>query len=142
MSFEAARAAIQSCIEAGFTATPLFFANDTLVPPDPPGPWTWVQVLGGENKMRGVGKPGERLFVHGGVVLAHVLVPVGTGDTLAGELCGALALLLQRIELATTLPDSVVRTKDPRESGGRVDPDFAGYYRLTTVVNFDLYYTG
>ena len=111
MSLGPAKTAIRSYIEAGFTTAPLVWPNEAHDLPATPAAFVAVEVQGVSNAIRGVGQPGNRLFIHGGVILANVYVPFSVGSTAGDDLADAIGLLLTR---ATSPRQALRRSFAPR----------------------------
>jgi len=82
MSSTAVRTAIRDRLAANFTSAPIHDSLNANVDPAF-GPWVTVEFLAGLEDIASVGDPGRNLYRESGTVQVHVLVPSGTGDTLA-----------------------------------------------------------
>jgi hypothetical protein len=142
VSLGPAKAAIRAFLEAGFDDAPLVWPNETHTLPATPTAFVAVEVQGAINAIRGIGDPGNRLFIHGGVILAHVFVPFGIGQSAGDDLADAIGLLLTRKDIAAPTLPQVVRTEDPSLRDGELGSDDGNYWRVSVVVPFDFYYFG
>ena len=101
--------AIKARMAAGFTDWPVRWPNERF--PDPvdkggypvdaegaPRPFVEAEVIGGENRLTGIGEPGRRLWIHPGLIRAYVAVPSGTGSDAAETAADAIAALFERQE--------------------------------------------
>jgi uncharacterized protein DUF4128 len=142
MSLGPAKTAIRAYIEAGFTAAPLLWPNERHSDTATPQSFVAVEVKGATNNIRGIGLPGSRLFIHGGVIMAHVFVPFGVGQATGDDLADAIALLLTRKDIPAPSGVQVVRTEDPSTYDGELSDEDGNYWRISVSVPFDFYYSG
>ena len=142
MSLGPAKTAIRSYIEAGFTTAPLVWPNEAHDLPATPAAFVALEVQGISNSIRGVGQPGNRLFIHGGLILANVYVPFSVGSKAGDDLADAIGLLLTRRDIAAPSVPQVVRTEDPTVHAGELGDDDGNYWRVSVAVPFDFYYFG
>jgi hypothetical protein len=142
MSLGPAKTAIRSYIEAGFTTAPLVWPNEAHDLPATPAAFVAIEVQGVSNSIRGVGQPGNRLFIHGGLILANVYVPFSVGSKAGDDLADAIGLLLTRRDIAAPSVPQVVRTEDPTVHDGELGDEDGNYWRVSVAVPFDFYYFG
>lgn len=142
MSLGPAKAAIRAYIEGGFTTAPLVWPNETHDLPAAPSPFVAIEVMGVTNSVRGIGEPGNRLFIHPGIILAHVFVPFGIGQAAGDTVADAIGLLLQRKDIAAPTLPQLVRTEDPTMIDGELGSEDGNYWRVSVSIPFDFYYFG
>lgn len=140
--------AIKAQMAAQFTAWPVRWPNERFdgpvssggYPVDEQGnalPFVEAEVIGGRNRLRGVGVPGQRLWIHPGLIRAYVAVPSGSGTDEAQAKADLIAAAFERKEFG-----SLVRCED-----ASVFEDVAGfeegmYYALMVSIVFEFYYQG
>ncbi len=141
-SLAPARAAIRAFIETGFTALPMVWPNERAPMNSTPTAFVAVEVMGAGNTIKGIGQPGNRLFIHVGVIMAHIFVPFGTGSAAADSHAEALAGLLTRKDIPAPTAPSMVRTEDASSYDGELGSEDGNYWRVTVSVPFDFYHFG
>jgi hypothetical protein len=88
--YAGAVAAIKQRMADNWTTTPVGYQNE----PDPqttdgngvPAPWVYFEVIGNTSDLRGMGRPGDHVWLYAGMIAAHVFVPMNTGTDLAQQL--------------------------------------------------------
>ena len=142
--------AIKAHLAAGFTAWPVLVADEGFDPSvqldtagkpiDSSGnkvPWIELRIVGGKNQMRGVGLPGQRLFVHPGIIYLHLAAPDGTAPADVRAKADQLSTLFERRQFGST-----VRTEDASTNAG-IAGFTDGEYTVTSVsIPFDFSYQG
>lgn len=137
MSFHQAVADIRARMAANWAATPIAYANEPFAPPEPPSPWVFFEVVEGASMLRGIGKPGERLYIYTGLIQAHVYVPAGSGETLARQYADAIGEIFRAKQFGST-----VRTNVPNVDAGGPGSDDGLWWRVTAAIDFDFFYHG
>lgn len=135
-----AKAAIRSLIELGFTTTPLLWPNERIDSAEPPVRFVAIEVQGVTNEIRGVGDDGNRLFIHPGIVLAHIFTEFGEGETTADSIADEIANLLSWKQFDAPASPQMVRTHSPTMHDGELNSENGNYWRVTVSVPFDFYY--
>lgn len=135
-----AKAAIRSFIEQGFTATPLIWPNERIDTAEPPARFVAVEVQGVTNEIRGVGDDGHRLFIHPGIIIAHVFTEFGEGEAAADAIADELSSLLSWQQVDAPAAPQIVRTHSPTVHDGELNSENGNYWRVTVSVPFDFYY--
>ncbi|MEO0036690.1 MAG: hypothetical protein RLZZ501_2713, partial [Pseudomonadota bacterium] len=85
---------IRAAIEAAWSAAPIAWPNEPFEAPAD-APWLYIEIKGNGASGSGVGSTGRRVVEADGLILAHVFVPVGVGQTPAGDLARSLGAALQ-----------------------------------------------
>lgn len=145
--YAGAVAAIRSRLEAGWTTTPIAFQNEPFDTPvdansGNPAPWVFLEVLGNDSELRGVGTPGDHVWRTLGHILVHVFVPVNTGAALAQQYAVTIGELFRAAAFYQDGNGAAVRTWAPRTDGGGSDADNGNWYRVTMTCPFEFLFRG
>lgn len=148
--YAGAVAAIIARLRANWTTTPVQAQNEQP-PQEPwppqdgngsPTPWVYVEVIGNESSLRGIGLPGNQAWLYLGHVLAHVFVPTGTGTELAHQYAVSIGEIFRAKAFYSDTPPNMVRTWSPRTDGGGIAADNGNWFRVTMTCPFEFYYQG
>lgn len=140
--------AIKAQMAAQFTAWPVRWPNERLAAPVSSGgypvdaegnarPFVEAEVIGGQNRIRGVGAPGQRLWIHPGLIRVYIAVPNGTGTDEAQVKADLIAAAFERKEFG-----SLVRCHDASIFDGVAGFEEGNYYALMLSIDFEFYYQG
>lgn len=140
MSFAAAVTAIRATLAAGFTALPIKLPNEKARQADIAAGFVVLEVLGGENRIHTAGKPGERLFLHAGDILASIFTPSGAGADAGLAHADTIGALFQRTDIPAPTVPQIVRTEDPSVGAGEEGDENGRYFRVTVSIPFDHFY--
>jgi hypothetical protein len=136
--------AIRDYVEANFSALPLRWPNEDwegVNPQDMGQPFVEAEIFGGANVIRAFSRPGNRLWIHPGIIRFYIFAPRNTGMTNAMLTADALAAFMERAEFGQTPNGQTIRTLD-FSTYDNVAVDEAGNYAvLMASVPFDFYYT-
>ena len=138
-----AATAIRERIEANYTATPIRWQNENWGDDNPQNagdPFIEVEVIGGANSIRSFSSPGDRLFIHPGIVRFYIFAPINTGMTDAMATADALAAFMERAEFGQATGQTV-RTQDFSVYDGVASEESGNYTVLLCSCPFDFYYT-
>jgi len=140
VTFAAAVAAIRSRMETEWPALrptiPIRFVNEDAVLADSPTAHVFFEVVPGQAVLRGVGEPGNRLYIYPGIIQAHVFVPTGEGETLARQYADEIGEIFRAKQFGSTVRTNVPSV-DPGDSSGD-----GNYWRVTASIDFDYYHQG
>lgn len=164
-TYMGAKAAMRQRLEDNWTTTRIIGPNETPADPWPPtttdpafpdfpkkAPFVFFEVvsLPGQN-LRGVGTPGDHLSVTRGFIYAHVFVPVGSGDELAGQYAEEIGEIFRTSVFYNSGDGCYVRTWVPRvdeggDGGGDADEiadvSSGNWFRQTMSVPFEYWHQG
>ena len=137
--------AIRAFVEANYSALPLRWANEDWEGDDPQAtasPFVECEVMGGTNLIRGFSAPGNRLWIHAGLLRLYIWAPRNTGMDDALATADTFASFLERTEFGQNdVLGQMVRTLD-FSTYDNIAADEAGNYAiLLSSVPFDFYYT-
>lgn len=137
--------------------TPIAFQNETpndgAVPPvalpwppndasGNPTPWVYFEVIGNGSEQRGVGLPGDNIWLYRGGIFIHVIAPKGYGV----ETSHALVVAAGEIFRAKTFYNDGLGAKvvcgSPQTDGGASDADNGNWFRLTCFIPFEYFHRG
>lgn len=144
MSFATAVATIQARMQANWTSTPLCFQNG-ITPDgahfDPPADgvtaWVYFEVLPGSGSIAGFGGgEGNHTLRRGGVVFAHVYVPVGTGLATALAHTDAIAAIFEAKGF------SGIRCYEATPGGTGSGDDEGNWFRASISIRFEFEFIG
>lgn len=99
-----------------------------------------AEILGGVNSLHSFSSPGNRLFIHPGLIRFYICVPQGTGMTDAYTVADALAAIMERKEFGQAAGQTV-RTLDFSANDGVASLEDGNYSVLLGSVPFDYWYT-
>lgn len=125
-------ATIKGYLEAEWTATPLAFENDGFSPPNDPEPWVLIEVFGDffEQESMGAEVQAANLWREAGQMLAHVMVPQGTGSVVARTHARAVVDLFRGQDIGSVVFG--------RASIGASEPGVkdGSYFRMTATIDW------
>jgi hypothetical protein len=107
-----------------------------------PQPWVYLEVIGGDATILGVGRPGDHLTVDDGNIFVHVFVPSGTGTSEATRLAVAAGEIFRTAEFYRDTPGCCVRSWSPRIDGGGSSADDGLWWRVTATIPFEYIHRG
>ena len=145
-TYDGAVEAIKAKMSAGFNAAPVAFQNS-----DPPAnPWppadgsafVYVEVLSTQSKPYACGTPGKAIWRTLGLIHAHVHVGINAGDQLAQQYARAIGDVFRNQRFYNDEPPNYLWTIAPQTDGGGPADNYAGYWRVTATINFELYLQG
>jgi len=143
-SYAGAVAAIQQRLRDNWTATPIAFQNGaepgTTDVNGNPVPWVYCEVLNTGSEIRGIGTPGDHVWLYFGLIHLHVFVPVGSGDALAQTYAVQLGEIFRAAGFYSDGTGNIVRTISPQTDGGDTASDDGLWWRVTCTVPFEFYY--
>lgn len=135
--------AIRAYIEANYSALPIRWQNEgwgDANPQDSASPFIEVEVIGGRNAIRSFSSPGNRLFIHPGIVRFYIFAPWNSGMTDAMATADALAAFMERKEFGQATGQTV-RTLDFSAYDDVAAEENGNYVVLCCSCSFDFYYT-
>lgn len=144
--YAGAVAAIKQRMAANWTTTPIAFQNESPPPDTDPNtgvpiPYVYFEVIGNTSDLRGMGKPGDHIWLYAGLIAAHVFVPVNSGTDLAQQYAVAIGEIF-RAKGAGDFGGIDVRTWSPRTDGGESDADDGNWFRVTCRIPFEYLHRG
>jgi len=127
------RATIKAYLQANWSSAPIVYENEPIPRPEPPSPWLMIEMVGNifEQSSIGSGHPTTNRWIEEGYLLAHVHVPLGTGDTTASGLAEGLANTLRGVVLPGDL-----RLQNMSIGAGDPGADIGPWWRLTVRADF------
>lgn len=148
--YAGAVAAIQSRMTDNWSQTPIVLQNEQPTAPMPPvdgsgNPiaWVYLEVIGNGAAQRAWGMPGSQPWLYEGHILAHVLVPIGTGAGVAHSYAVAIGEIYRSAAFyRDEAAGAEVRTFAPWTDGGGKDADNGNFWRVTCTIPFEFYYRG
>lgn len=145
--YAGAVAAIKQRMADNWTTTPVGYQNE----PDPqtmdgngvPAPWVYFEVIGNTSDLRGMGRPGDHVWLYAGMIAAHVFVPMNTGTDLAQQLAVAIGEIFRAAAFyRDDATGSIVRTWSPRTDGGESGAEDGNWFRVTCRIPFEYLHRG
>lgn len=88
-------AAIEARLRANWTTTAIYVADEFVQPPEPPAAFVVLEFPGGAAEQITVGAPGNNVFREDGAFMLHVMVPSGSGASLARIYADQLATIFR-----------------------------------------------
>jgi len=140
--YAGAVAAMRARFVAAFTQAPIAFQNEKppATPWPPASPWVYFEVIETDTQMRGVGLPGNKVWLTLGNIFVHVFAPKGYG--LADHL--AIAKAAGDVFRAATFYDSDpgarVTCFGPSVRGGDSNADDGNAFALTVTIPFEFFF--
>lgn len=124
-------AAFHDRLVAQWSTTPLVFENEAYETANTPTAFVYVEVFGDDLNQESVGAPGANMWLETGLTYLHVMVPSGTGTTLARTYARQLTNLFREQAVAAGLfmPEMSIGAGDP----GR---DFPNYWAMTVSIHW------
>jgi hypothetical protein len=152
--YAGAVAAMRTFFEARYSATPIAYQNEDA-PSDPwppvdgtgkPVPWLYFEVVQVETRLRGVGLPGNQVWLTVGFIRAHVFAPKGYGFAEHLAIAGLAAEVFRRRLSTTRIPAPVcaagARTGEgPTIQGGDSASDDGNWFGVVVTVPFQFFFT-
>ncbi|MEJ0015719.1 MAG: hypothetical protein WDN25_03985 [Acetobacteraceae bacterium] len=136
-----AATAIRSFIAAGYTGLTIRWPNEAIPPERDAGQaYIEAEIIGGRNAIRGFSRPGNRLFVHPGLVRFYIHAPWPDGMDGALATADTLAALLERIDIEAPARPQIVRTQDFSVYDDVASAEEGNFAVLMCSVPFDFYY--
>lgn len=136
--------AIKDYVAANFTTWPVRWQNENFtLPVDGSGnalPYVEIEIIGGRNAIRAFSTPGNRVFVHPGLIRFYLCAPRGTGADGAVATADILAALFERKEFGQS-GGRTVKTGDFSTWDDVASHEDGNYFVLLASVPFDFYYT-
>lgn len=123
---------IKSYLDTAWSATPLAFENDGFKPPVDPEPWVLIEVFGDFFEQESIGAEMQtlNLWREQGQLVAHVMVPRGTGSTLARTHARSLVDLFRGQDIGTVVfTNASIGASEPGETNG-------SYFRMTATIDW------
>jgi hypothetical protein len=135
--------------------TPVAFANeppndgvDEISPWPPvdgagsPVPWVYFEVIGSGSEVRGVGTPGNNVWIYRGGIFIHVFVPEGSSVETAHGLVIAAGEIFRAATFYQDGQGAKVISMSPQTDGGSSDADNGNQFRVTCFVPFEYFHHG
>jgi hypothetical protein len=137
--------AIRAYIEAHYSALPMRWANELWEHEDPQqtaSPFVEIEIIGGTNYLRGFSRPGNRLWIHSGLIRFYIWAPLNTGMEAAQATADTFAGFMERVEFGQVpAAGQTVRTLDFSTNDNVASDEAGNYAVLLASVPFDFYYT-
>jgi len=138
-----AATAIRAYIEANYTALPIRWQNEGWGddnPQDAGEPFIEIEIIGGRNSIQSFSSPGNRLFIHPGIVRFYIFSPWNAGMIAAMATSDALAAFMERKEFGQATGQTI-RTLDFSCYDDVASEESGNYTVLLSSVGFEYYYT-
>lgn len=136
--------AIEDRLRAQWSDTPIAVQNGKDFPKaDADGtlkPWVYLEIEGAGSTQRGVGAPGNQLWVDDGLIAVHVFVPVGKGAAKARQIASAVGEIYRAARFYDDVEGYFVRTFAPHVDGGGSGDDDGLWWRVSVSVPFEFWY--
>jgi hypothetical protein len=100
-----------------------------------------IEIIGGTNYIRAFSSPGNRLWIHPGLIRFYIFQPWNTGMDTALTTADALAAFMERAEFGQTPDGQMVRTLDFSTYANVAAVESGNFFVLLSSVPFDFYYT-
>jgi hypothetical protein len=124
---------------AAFTGCPLFWPNDTVVPPSPAAPYVWVERIGMNSEVLSMGTPGNNALRDDGYLRFHVLAPYGSGEDAINSIAESLASLYRATSPANLVGLQTLAPTPPELGAQSQDGQWFG---VSFTVPYFYLYTG
>jgi len=145
--FETAKAAIRAYIEANWDGVSIVWPNAGFGaegiedrPRDGDGnpiAFIYCEILPTSSRGSGFGSVGKRVKTDAGVVAAHYMAPIGTGDEQAGT---AIKAFGEMLELRSIGAPPAPRMEAAQPGGGGQGDDDGLYFRVSRTVPWSINY--
>lgn len=146
MGMTDAKTAIRTKMTAEWSTTDVAYPNEARPwqaegkqwPTDASGnpePWVYLEVLGAGADSTVFGSEDKRVARDGGLIFAHVFVPVGIGDKLATQYAEEIG------EIFRVKRFDGISTGAPSVGAGEQGDDDGLYWRVSVSIPFSLHYT-
>lgn len=150
--YAGAVAAARAHMEASFTAAPVQFQNED--PPQQPWPpqlasrpvpWCYFEMVQLDDRLRGVGMPGNQVWLATGNIAVSVFVPKGYGLPEHLALARQVDTLFRSRTIYNTEPGVALRFwseqgQGPSIHGGDSKSDDGNWFGAVVVIPFQLFY--
>lgn len=135
--------AIRAHFEANYSALPVRWPNEDWENGENPQaegrPFIEVEVIGGRNRLESYGTPGQRVFVHPGIVRFYVCAPISSGMDGALATADTIAGFMERVEFGRTGTEAV-RTGDFSTYDNTAAMEDGSFVVLTATCTFEWWY--
>jgi hypothetical protein len=152
--YSGAVAAMRTFFEARYSATPIAYQNEDA-PSDPwppvdgtgkPVPWLYFEVVQVETRLRGVGLPGNQVWLTVGFIRAHVFAPKGYGFAEHLAIAGLAAEVFRSQTFYNSDPGACVRCwgengEGPTVQGGDSASDDGNWFGVVVAIPFQFFFT-
>lgn len=105
-------------------------------------PWVYFDVIGNGSSLRGVGSPGDHIWIYNGLIAAHVYVPVNNGTEIAQAHAVAIGEIFRAKGFYNDGQGRIVRTGSPRTDGGEEGSEDGNWYVVTCRIPFEYLHRG
>lgn len=143
--YAGAVAAIKARMAENWTTTPVVYQNAANAY-DPSAntqaAWVYFEVIGSSSGLRGVGTPGDHVWLYRGFIAAHVFVPINTGTEIAQQYAVNIGEIFRAKGFYEAGNGAQVRTWSPRTDGGESDADDGNWWRVTCTIPFEYFHRG
>lgn len=102
-------------------------------------PFVEAEIIGGRNAIAGFSVPGNRLWIHPGLLRLYLFVPFGGGTDDADDVADAFSALLERKQI-TISATRTVRFEDFSSDDEAASSDPGNYFVLMCSVPFEFHY--
>jgi hypothetical protein len=138
--------AIRAWIEAHYSTLPMRWPNedwpaDIQDPQETGSAFVEVEIIGGTNYIRAFSRPGNRVWIHPGLIRFYIFQPLNTGMDTALDTADQLAAFMERTEFGQTPDGKMVRTLDFSTYANVAAEESGNFFVLISSVPFDFYYT-
>ena len=137
MSRSAVRGAVTAYLEANWTASPLILQNAETKPPVQADgtlrPWVYVQIAFNSVDQWSIGAADrtDNRWREDGLVLFHIMTPIGEGLAASDTNVDALIELFKGVQL-----DPGIEFRDITSDTGGYGDDNGNYYRVSVAVDW------
>lgn len=137
-------AAMRDFYSQSFAAAPTEYQNEA--PPQEPwppsGPWIYFEAIQADSKLRGVGQPGNNVWLTVGNLFLHVYAPKGYGLGQHLALANAAGEIFRAKTLYNTDPGARLTFYAPSVRGGDRASDDGNWFGITVSIPFEFYFIG
>lgn len=123
---------IKGYLDTVWTGPTLVFENDKFSPPDDPEAWVLIEVFGDIYEQESIGAETQaaNLWREAGQLVAHVMVPQGTGSTVARGHARGFADLFRGQQVGTVVfTNASIGASEPGVRDG-------SYFRMTATIDW------
>lgn len=148
--YAGAVAAMRARFTAAFSAAPVCFQNEP--PPTqqawpPAGPWVYFEVVQVQTRRRGVGTPGNQVWITTGNIFVHVFVPKGYGLPQHLAIAEQAAAIFRSASFYNSDPGAIVRCwsetgEGPSVRGADKASDDGNWLNVVVTVPFQFFFSG
>lgn len=146
--YAGAVAAMRARFVAAFVAAPVCFQNEQPAqqPWPPDGPWTYFEVIQTETRRRGVGLPGNDVWITVGNIFVHVFAPKGYGLPQHLAIAEQAAAIFRSATFYNSDPGAAVRCwsdagAGPSVRGADKASDDGNWLNVVVTIPFQFYFT-